>query len=208
VSDELLEEYQEVLLDLYEMMESTMDEFVSANEYQVMQTILTQLVQATNQEEQESNVISLSLDTVSDVVLYVWDCQEADIPIQWAAIRHIVALASKTEDDEDDGTPIRTGTDESCPKIPEQECLFAAFASETDDDDGTPTAVGVTSSSRTDESFTKSSEQESLVLKKEGNNEAAIRSLQSFIAVECDLEHQQVSAEKRRRVKTTFSKAA
>jgi hypothetical protein len=83
----LREEYQEVILELYEMAEESMGE-LSAADGQMRRRILVQLLQATS--EDEAHLTGLTLDDVSEIVHHVRICQETDTSVQWDMVRDIV----------------------------------------------------------------------------------------------------------------------
>ena len=83
----LLEEYQEVILDLYEMIEPTLID-LSPSESQIRKQCLVQLLQATSEEE--AHLTSLSLDDVAETVYHVESCQRTNAPVRWDMIKDIV----------------------------------------------------------------------------------------------------------------------
>jgi hypothetical protein len=81
------EEYQEVVLDVYEAVENAMAQ-LSLDECQLRRQVLVQLLQATS--EDEAHLTNLALDDVAEIVHHFRFCMETDTPVQWDMVRDIV----------------------------------------------------------------------------------------------------------------------
>jgi hypothetical protein len=89
-------EYQEVIIDLYLMMEASLDQ-LPATERGIRKRIMVHLLKATSVDE--AHLSKLSLDDVEKVADHVRTFQEMDTPIDWDTIRDMVLLTLLDEPD-------------------------------------------------------------------------------------------------------------
>jgi hypothetical protein len=81
------EEFQEVILDLFEAEEETWHQ-LSPDELFMRQQILIHLLWATNAEE--AHLTSLSFEDVSEIVSHIQLCQDLEIPVHWCLLQNII----------------------------------------------------------------------------------------------------------------------
>jgi hypothetical protein len=109
------EEYQEVILELFETTEETMED-LTPDEVQERRQVLVQLLQATSEEEH--HLSSLALADVSEIVEHVIICEETNTLVQWDMIRDIVFPLGM---ENDSGHNVSSSTQPSSPKTSPQQ---------------------------------------------------------------------------------------
>ena len=87
--EEMLEDYQEVLLDLSDMLETDRED-MSMELYQEVKQVLNLYLQITSEDGEGEDVDGeVLLPRIGEVVHYASDCEEEDVSIQWSAVLNI-----------------------------------------------------------------------------------------------------------------------